>query len=443
MPNARTTYEDKLPPLLRGTNLAPCCSPRRTNKATTEDVSRKILSIPKIHFVGFRLRDTLLPLTMTKRTWQEIRFWSVVSVLVISAAWLSHHYTSGYAKPHIPDLSKIPLAPATWDGRYPCVSASVTSSGVNPKLTNCSIPGENEPSTDTFEVDLRYDGFILRQTDLFVADEIPIVLTRAYASVDWAYPNPVHAFGRHANHRYDIAPVGSRFPYTYQYIVFEDGEVLFFPRITPGNSFEDAAYRHNESSGLYYGAVQQWEGRGWRLSRRDGWTVRFPDSYSSTNTAQAGPFEIRDGRGNRLNLKRNDARDLEEIRTEHGHFMRFRYDDQHRIVRAETDSGQWREYKYNMNSMLTDVVAPEGRNRHYEYDGDLLTFVMDGHGKVLLRNTFNGRWLAAQEFQGGGTYLYRYRGMPDGNLKVTMPNGETNIVPYSGSIPLSLRETPK
>jgi hypothetical protein len=37
---------------------------------------------------------------------------------------------------------------------------------------------------------------------------------RGYNSGDYLFPNRVHAFGKNTNHPYDIAPVGTRFPYT-------------------------------------------------------------------------------------------------------------------------------------------------------------------------------------------------------------------------------------
>jgi YD repeat-containing protein len=311
---------------------------------------------------------------------------------------------------------------------------------VRPWISTCAIPGENLQNTDRFEVDLRYGKFILRQTDLFVVDDLPIVLTRTYNSREWTHPNPVHAFGRNANHRYDIAPLGTRNPYTHQVILFEDGESLYFPRISAGVSYGDAAYRHSESSGSYYGATQRWEGTGWRLTRADGYTVRFPDSYSATNTAQGGPYEIFDPKG-RLTLKRNETGDLQEIRTKHGHFIRFQYDDQHRIVSAETDSGDRREYRYNFYGMLTDVATPKGVDRHYEYKGNLMTVVTDRSGNVLLRNEYDGDVLVGQWLLNWGSVRYEYG---SGHsyfewARLKSPGGKPFTVDTAASVPLSAK----
>jgi len=369
---------------------------------------------------------------------RELRFWTVVTVLVITAFFVSRHFTQ---PPVVPDISGLPIAPATWDGQYPCISGGFAEGSAPPTLTKCSVPGENVPSTDGFEVDLRYGKFILRQTDLFIIDDLPVTLTRTYNSREWAHRNPVHAFGRNANHRYDIVPLGTRNPYTYQVIFFEDGDSLYFPRISPGTSYADAAYRHSESSGAYYGAVEQWEGQGWKLKRTDGLTVRFPDSYNATNTAQGAPYEILGPKG-RLVLKRNKVRDLEEIITEHGHFIRFQYDGQHRIVHAETDSGDWRVYRYNSDGMLTDVITPRGVDRHYDYADNMMTAVTDKRGGVLLRNSYDDDVLIRQEFLNSGSFRYEYRSGPSyfEQASIKMPGKKFVTIDTAASVPASSKQ---
>jgi hypothetical protein len=380
---------------------------------------------------------------MNPRLQKEIRFWTIVGLLVITAACVSR-YVTGLLDVVAPDISGIPVAPATWDGKYPCVVQDVGREGGEPQLTNCTIPGENSANTDRFEVDLRYGKFILRQTDLFVIDDLPIVLTRTYNSREWAHPNPVHAFGRNANHRYDIAPLGTRNPYTYQIILFEDGEYLHFPRISAGVSYGDAAFRHSESSGAYYGAIERWEHSGWTLTRADGYTVKFPDSNGATNTAQGGPYEI-DGQKGGLKLKRNESRDLEEIRTEHGHFIRFQYDDQHRILNAETDGGDRRDYRYNVDGMLVDVITPSGIDRHYDYKGHLMTAVTDKRGNVLLRNEYDGDVLVGQQFLHSDPIQYGYARGPSyfARAQVKMPGQKVVTLDIARSVPESSKRLMK
>ena len=84
------------------------------------------------------------------------------------------------------------------NGEFPCVFASVDEENVVQQLGNCSMPTTHSGPLDRFEVDLRYRRFVLRQTDLYLADVFQVPLTRTYASDDWIHPNPVHAFRRTA-----------------------------------------------------------------------------------------------------------------------------------------------------------------------------------------------------------------------------------------------------
>ena len=95
------------------------------------------------------------------------------------------------------------------DGTYPCVFASLSDDDVPaPALGRCAVPTTPTVSLDRFEVDLRYGGFVLRQTDLQLQDVFDVPLTRAYSEYGM-HSNPVHAFGRNSSHPYDIAPIGN------------------------------------------------------------------------------------------------------------------------------------------------------------------------------------------------------------------------------------------
>jgi len=152
----------------------------------------------------------------------------------------------------------------------------------------------------------------------------------------------VHAFGRNSNHPYDIAPIGTRNPYTYQMIVLEDGDFLYFDRISKGTGYADSVFQHTETSSRFYKAIQSWNGKGWTTRLADGSEIRFPESYDAQNLAQGAPYEMRDAKGNNLELHRDPQRNLQEIKTPHGHWIRFSYDDSSRIKRAEDDAGTGR-----------------------------------------------------------------------------------------------------
>jgi len=340
----------------------------------------------------------------------------------------------------------VAAAPPRFDGNFPCVFAEVDASRVVPQFGQCAMPTVQAGPVDRFEADLRYGGFVLRETDLYLEDGFRVPLTRSYNSNDWLNPNPVHAFGRKSNHPFDIAPLGSRNPYTYQLIALEDGDFLYFDRISKGTGYADAVFQHTETSTRFYKATTRWNGNGWTTKLADGSEIRFPESYNGKNMAQGAPTEMVDAKGNRLELRRDPQRNLQEIRTPNGHWIRFNYDDLSRIKRAEDDAGHWAHYEYNADGMLKTATLSSGRQRHYEYDGALMTIITDEKGHVLLHNWYRSRLLIRQEFGNGAVYIYAYdwapnRYYPD-KVVVILPDGTRRDVSVAHAVPDYIRNHP-
>jgi YD repeat-containing protein len=223
-------------------------------------------------------------------------------------------------------------------------------------------------------------------------------------------------------------------------IVLEDGDFLHFDRISKGTGYADAVFQHTETSTRFYKSTTRWDGHGWTTKLADGTEILFPESYNATNMAQGAPYELRDGKGNRLELRRDAKRDLQEIKTPHGHSIRFSYDDLSRITRAEDDAGHWAKYEYNADGMLKSATLSSGRERHYEYeDISLMRLVSDEQGRVLLHNWYNGRSLIRQQFGNGAIYSYRYEWRPDGyypqRVWVYLPDGTMREISAANSIP--------
>jgi YD repeat-containing protein len=344
-----------------------------------------------------------------------------------------------------PEYRNVPTAEPRLDGQHPCVFADVQEgNAVVPELGKCNMPTEHKGLVDRFEIDLRYGSFVLRQTDLSLNDVFEVPLTRSYSSGDWVHSNPVHAFGRNSNHPYDIAPVGTRNPYTYQMILLEDGDFLYFDRISKGSGYADAVYQHTETSTRFYKATQNWNGNGWTTKLADGSEIRFPESYNAKNAAQGAPTEMRDAGGNVLELHRDGRRNLQEIRTPHGRWMRFNYDDLSRIIRAEDNVGHWVRYSYNPDGMLADVISFSGRERHYQYDGFRMTQVADEKGRILLRNWYLP-WGALRRQQFGDmlilSYQYDWRlgRYNSESVTITFPDGARRQIRVADSVPECVR----
>ena len=321
--------------------------------------------------------------------------------------------SAGYQDIHfeaagVPELTNTSAALPRWDGDFPCVFASATMDAV-PQLGKCSTPTMHAGPVDRFEADLRYGAFTLRQTDLYLNDVFQVPLTRTCASNDWISQNNQHAFGWNTNHPYDIAPLGTRNPYTYQLIALEDSNLIYFDRISKGTGYADSVFQHTETSTRFYKAITRWNGAGWTTKLADGSEIHFPESYSAKNLAQGAPTEMLDPNGNRLELKRNAKRDLQQIITPHGHWIKFQYDEQSRITRADDDAGNWATYGYNADGMLADVTLSSGRERHYSYQKRAMTQIMDEKGIVLLRNWYDRGLLARQDFANGMLASYHFQ----------------------------------
>jgi YD repeat-containing protein len=344
----------------------------------------------------------------------------------------------------MPEYSNTVAAAPRFDGEFPCVFASVAGTEVVPQLGKCSMPTTHGDPVDRFETDLRYGSFVLRETDLFLDDVFKVPLTRSYRSNDWLPPNPAHAFGRNTNHPYDIAPLGTRNPYTYQMIVLEDGDFLYFDRISKGTGYADSVFQHTETSTRFYKSTTRWNGAGWTTRLADGSEILFPESYNAKNLAQGAPYEMRDTNGNRLELHRDPQRNLQEIKTPHGHWIRFTYDDLSRIRKAEDDTRRWAQYEYNADGMLSSVILSSGRGRHYEYEGaSLMSLVTDENGHVLIHNWYNGRLLKQQQFGNGSLYSYSYDWAPTEyyprKVLLTTPDHKTKELSVAGSVPGYIR----
>lgn len=343
-----------------------------------------------------------------------------------------------------PEYENTVAAAPRFDGEFPCVFASVSGGEVvAPQLGKCAMPTTHGDPVDRFEVDLRYGNFIVRQTDLFLNDVLKVPLTRTYCSNEWVDRNPVHAFGRNSNHPYDIAPIGTRNPYTYQMIVLEDGDFLYFDRISKGTGYADSVFQHTETSSRFYKATTRWDGHGWTTKLADGSEILFPESYNARNLAQGAPYEMRDAKGNTLELHRDPQRNLQEIEAPHGHWIKLSYDDSSRISRAEDDAGHWVRYEYNADGMLKSAIFSSRRERHYEYNGVLMTQIADESGHVLVQNWYQERFLRQQQFEDGAVYRYSYDWAPDEHypkkVTVTLPDQTTRQFSVADAVPEFIR----
>jgi YD repeat-containing protein len=346
--------------------------------------------------------------------------WGLFLALVAGSAVLL------FRRPLLPvkvELLPFTDSPPAWDGAYlylvvSPIAASGSDGAATPLKFESSISLvkptlRHDSPVNEFAVDLHTGMFLLRQTDIFVSDVIPLSLTRTYR----VWEPRSQAFGVGTNHGYDVCPTGSRFPYGYMDLNLEDGRQIHFLRVSKGTGYEDAVFRHSETSSEFYGAQVAWNGNGWTLTFRDRGQVVFPDSYYAKNCAQGAPFEIRDGEGHRVQLQRDKSRNLQQLISPSGRRISFKYDDLDRIIEADDGAGNIRKYSYAYGHLKT---VSDGEQILYEfeyqillraagYDPYLMTSVRDGNGKELLRNWYaDGSRVSMQKLGDGEVYRYDY-----------------------------------
>lgn len=371
--------------------------------------------------------------------------WGIVIFLIALAAAI--WWWPAPVKVELLPFSNVPPA---WDGSQPWLIISPIS-GSKPIKFRVEIAMVkptvwHDSAVNEFVVNLRNGNFKMLQTDLFVPDVIPLCLTRTY----YAWNPASHAFGVGTNHPYDICPTGTRFPYTYMNLNLEDGYKVYMPRISKGSGYADAVFRHDRSSSEFYGAQIAWNGNGWTMTFRDGRKIYFHEAYYAKNYAQGAPTDMVDAEGHRIQLKRNSARNLDELISPSGHTIRFKYDSADRIVEARDEADHIRKYSYDQSGHLNWVS--DGKRILYRFDYQrlinegstdpyLLTAVLDGDWNVLLRNKFlNGR--VSEQILGNGA-VYRYEYLFEGNdvilTTVTLPGGEKKKFSFRNGILIGQR----
>ena len=341
--------------------------------------------------------------------------WAVAFVLIACALLLYQKpfsHSLRVQRQHFPD----PLP--EWNGSYPFLIVRLTDSGSSGVTLKTSVQMveptvRHDAPVNEFQVDLHSGMFVIRQTDLFIPDVIPVSLTRTYR--DWDVNS--RAFGTGGNHPYDICPTGTRFPYTYMDLNLEDDQQIHFRRISDGTGYADAVFGHDQTASEFYGAQIAWNGNGWTLDFRDGRQFLFPEAYHAKSYAQGAAFEMRDANGHRLKLQRDNHRNLEQVVSPSGRIVSFKYDGADRISTAVDDAGNVRKYSYDSTGHLETVADVSHVLYRFEYadllhspgyDPYLMTRIIDGKGRVLLQNSYENGRMSAQKLANGDLYKYGY-----------------------------------
>lgn len=323
------------------------------------------------------------------------------------------------------ELAKLPVSADS----YPCllVERASASEPLRSALRQCSTALNNDGVIEQYEVDLRSGCFVVRNTDLFVADSMPLALTRAYRLWD---PHS-RAFGLGGNQPYDIFPYGDQFPYTYMELQLGDGSTVHYDRISKGTGYADFVAEHNGVPPLIFQKSRmQWNGDHWDLRFQDGTLFRFPEAYHAKRGVVGALVHMRSAQGEEIKFVRDAAHNLKSITSPHNHRLDFEYDGSDRITRAADDSGNVASYSYDQNGRLTDV-SQNGRLRwHYLYDQFGMTGIQDGAGKGVIASEYGQRRgrIGSLTLENKSTYQFYYLVDQRGRVEettVTDPSGKT------------------
>lgn len=370
--------------------------------------------------------------------------WALFAALIATAAGIQW-WPKKTAPPAKVELLPYSDSPPASNGSYPYLVISPVAGSDTPKfkaaLLSIAPTIRHQVPVNEFDVDLHTGRFILRQTDLFVQDSMPLSLTRTY--IAWDYHT--RAFGVGANHPYDICPTGTRFPYTYMDLNLEDSYQVHMPRISKGTGYADAVFRHSDTSSEFYGAQIAWNGDGWTMTFLDGRKIYFPEAYLAKNYAQGAATAMVDADGHRIELKRDKDRNLQTLISPNGSQITFTYDSSSRIRQAKDDQNNVRTYFYDGTGHLQAVSDATHVLYRFEYapllsepgyDPWLLTRILDGNWHVLLENKYSRGRIAEQRLADSSVFHYEYElsGREVLGTTVTFPDGERKTLSFRDGI---------
>jgi len=313
--------------------------------------------------------------------------------------------------------------PANADS-YPCLLIERPQSGSSQHLEaairQCLPSPHNDADIEQYEVDLRSGRFVLRQTDLFVSDTMPLALTRAYRLWD----NQSRAFGVGGNHSYDIFPIGDHFPYTYMDLVLGDGAPVHYNRISEGSSYLDFVAEHKGAPPTVFEKSQvRWNVDHWDLTFQDGTLYRFPDSYRAKRGVDGALIGMSSPQHDEIKFVRDGHHNLQSLTAPHGHQIQFTYGQDDRISAASDDAGHAVNYLYDHAGRLSEVRENGSMRWRYVYNSSGMTAVQDSTQHDILVIEYSSGRVSRIIQQWTSQYRFDYILAPGGNLLDTIVTG--------------------
>jgi RHS repeat-associated protein len=258
--------------------------------------------------------------------------------------------------------------------------------------------GPNAAAERADPVDCFTGLYTLNRTDLYVRDVIPLVVQRSYRPLD----SSSRGFGLGANLSYDMYIVGSTNPWTYVNLILPDGSSIYYPRTSPGTSYNTAVYQ-TQTPGPYFGSTISYSGSSasyyWVLQLPNGTKIGFPEAEGQSNARCGAVTGITDRYGNALTFIRSSSTcNLSSVSSPNGHKLSFTYDSTNRITQVSDDSGRTVSYTYNSSGTLATATDPAGKAETYGYDSsNRLQTITDKRGNLVLTNVYDSNTRVTQQ----------------------------------------------
>ena len=277
------------------------------------------------------------------------------------------------------------------------------NSGPQPPIDG---PGE-EPAADP--VDLSTGLFSFSRTDMTEPGTLPLSLTRSYRQDD---PS-VYRFGLGTNDLYGInlwsSSLADNQGFLNVSLVLPNGRQIPYVRTTPDTTWVDAEFAETGVPGPFGGSIINWNGNGWNLTLRDGFTYTFgliaPLQSISDRYGNAVEVTYKNGRSN--------TGPITNVTSPNGRWMQFSYSSGNCAIcvsSAIDNSGRTTAYAYDTKERLVKATDVRGHTESYAYDThNNMTAVTDRLGNLVLTNSYNADGtVAAQSRPGGGTVSFSY-----------------------------------
>jgi RHS repeat-associated protein len=277
------------------------------------------------------------------------------------------------------------------------------------------------------------------ETDLRLADIIPIDFTRTYLSQD---PTS-RPFGTGFTDNYEIYITNNGAPnYTAVDIVLPDGEKVHYLNTGNQSDYTQANYVPTLTSApFFYGSTITWNNSnndGWLLTLKNGTVYSFP--ANGLFPAASALIGITDRYGNALTITRDSNGNITQITSPNGRWVQFTIDSNNRITQAADDLGRTVTYTYDTcgSGFLCSVTDANGGTTSYSYYtsgspppsgyggmGNMSTIV-DPRGNTEITELYdtNGRG-ATQTLPDGSTFqlAFTLNGNVVQQVSITDPNG--------------------